>query len=665
LRIVANLIIDIICLLTSLKKRLTYVSQLIFILQQKEKKESIDNTLFSRHIKGIGIISTILIIVMSYSLFFYLQNITEENVKNSLIVEQRDRQIESTKAMGQHISSDLHWIMSILQGLSDSIYLQQGELYGDRVEKLMSGRFDQINAITKVDGLFIADKDDIITYNIVAKGQRSFVNIDISFRDYVQKTRDSLRSVFSNGFEGIDSVYKIALTFPIINRESGQYIGMVGVEIPTIDFFARYANVYDVNSKFLVAYDSNANYIATPRTEFLGKSFFNNEVQEFFNYSDVQNDYYRKVFAGQLLGGFAIYDFGSGERLNTGYPISVGGEHAYFIFIITPTSMIYSHINEVLFIERLKMFSLIAGTTAAVLVLIILLIKWNNILNKEVKRRTKQLEETNKQLSLSNQQLALANEQLQVHDKLQKEFINIASHEMKTPTQAILGFSHLLQTHPEKKEEIIHKIKRNAVRLQRLTNDILDVTRIESQTLKLNKQQFNLNQLISDIVEDYRNQISNANVLLIHKSEKTNDDDNIPIFLEADKSRLTQVISNLLDNAIKFTREGTISITLKKKIKEQVSDSQQQEAVIAIEDTGTGIPPEILPRLFSKFATESPTGGTGLGLFISKSIVEAHGGKIKGENYSYNMKRGARFTFSIPLSSHNNRHKSKIGDDKD
>lgn len=161
--------------------------------------------------------------------------------------------------------------------------------------------------------------------------------------------------------------------------------------------------------------------------------------------------------------------------------------------------------------------------------------------------------------------------------------------------------------------------------------------------------------MISDIVEDYRNQISNANVRLIHKSEKTNNDDyNIPIFLEADKSRLTQVISNLLDNAIKFTREGTISIALKKKMKEE-SDSQQEEAIITIEDTGTGIP-KILPRLFSKFATESQTGGTGLRLFISKSIIETHGGKIKGENYSYNMKRGARFTFSIPLSSHNNRH---------
>jgi signal transduction histidine kinase len=602
-------------------------------------------------------------------LFFYQQNIIEENVKNSLFVQQRDRQIESTKAMAQHISSDLQSVMYILQGLSDSTYLQQGELYGDRVEKLMSERFDQISNITKVDGLFIADKDDIITYNIVAQGQRSFVNIDISFRDYVQKTRNTSRSVFSNGFEGIDGVYRIAMTFPIINRETGQYIGMVGVEIPTVDFFARYANVYDVNSKFLVAYDSNANYIATPRTQFLGKSFFDSKVQQFFNYNNIQNDYYRKVFAGQLLGGYAVYDFGSGERLNTGYPMFLQGEPTYFVFIITPTSMIYSNINHVLFTERLKMFSLIAGTTAAVLVLIILLIKWNNILNKEVKRRTEQLEETNKQLSLSNQQLALANEQLKAHDKMQKEFINIASHEMKTPTQAIIGYSDLLQTHPEKQEKIIHRIKANAARLQRLTNDILDVARIESQKLKLNKQQFNLNQLISDIVEDYRNQISNTNVRLIHKSEKANDADddnnNIPIFVEADKSRLTQVISNLLDNAIKFTKEGTISVTLKKEMKEEKNGRQYEEAVITIQDTGAGIPPEILPRLFSKFATESPTGGTGLGLFISKSIVEAHGGKIRGENYAYDMKSGARFTFSIPLSNHKNRRSNKIADEED
>jgi hypothetical protein len=112
--------------------------------------------------------------------------------------------MESTKAMAQHISSDLQSVIYILQGIGDSVYLQQDELYGDRVEKLLKERFHLINAITKVDGLFITDTDDIITYNVVSQGQRSFVNIDISFRDYVQETKDTLRPVFSSGFEGID-----------------------------------------------------------------------------------------------------------------------------------------------------------------------------------------------------------------------------------------------------------------------------------------------------------------------------------------------------------------------------------------------------------------------------------------------------------------------------
>jgi signal transduction histidine kinase len=277
---------------------------------------------------------------------------------------------------------------------------------------------------------------------------------------------------------------------------------MVGVEIPTIDFFARYGNVYNADSKFLVACDSNANYVATPRTQFLGKNYFGNDVQKFFDYNAIQNEYYRKVFAGQLLGGYAIYDFGSGERLNTGYPIFVQGKPTYFVFIVTPTASLYSNVNEVLLIERLKMFSLIAGTTAAVLVLILFLIKWNNALNNEVKRRTKEVEESNKQLALSNQQLALANEQLRVHDKMQREFINVASHEMRTPTQAIVGFSELLQRHPERNDEMIQAIQRNAARLQKLTNDILDVSRIESQSLKLDKEQFNLNDVIVNCIND-------------------------------------------------------------------------------------------------------------------------------------------------------------------
>jgi len=602
-------------------------------LHTDEKKRSVKSILSFRYSKEIGIISTILIIVISYSLFFYLQSITEDNVRRSLFEQHKDRQMESVKAMAQHIGSDLQSVIYILQGLADSAYLQQGEMYGDRVDRLMRERFDQINATTKVDGLFITDKDDIITYNIVTEGQKSFVNIDISFREYVQKTRETLKPVFSNGFEGIDGVYRIALTSPIINRESGQYIGMVGVEIPSVDFFGRYGNVYNVDSRFLVAYDSNANYIATPRTHFLGKNYFGSEVQKFFNHTETQNDYYRKVFAGQPEGGYAVYDFGSGERLNTGYPIFVQGQSpSYFIFIVTPTASIYSNLNDVLFAERLKMFSLIAGTTAAVLVLIIFLIKWNNILNKEVKRRTEQLEESNRQLSISNQQLALTNEQLKIHDKMQKEFINIASHEMKkTPTQAILGFSELLEEHPHNRKEIVQGIQRNAARLHRLTNDILDVTRIESNTLNLNKEEFNLNDVIMNCLSDVTITKNMNNVELQYEPKDT--------IVEGDKARVSQVVSNLLANAIKFTKEGNISI---------ISEKDDGNVTIRVKDTGTGVDSNIFPRLFTKFATKSDTG-TGLGLFISKSIVEAHGGKIWAENNSDG--KGATFTFALPLSS--------------
>ena len=443
-------------------------------MQQKEKKGSIDNIWFTGHIKGIGIISTILIIVISYGLFFYLRNITEENVKDSLFVQQRDRQIESTKAMAQHISSDLQSVMYILQGLADSTYLQQGELYGDRVEKLMSERFGQINAITKVDGLFIADSDDIITYNIVAEGQRSFVNIDISFRDYIQETRNMLTPVFSNGFEGIDGIYRIALTFPIINRESSQYIGMVGVQIPTIDFFARYGNVYDIKSQYLGVLDRSSVQLIHPVRSLIGTPFFGNHTQEVTGHNKILNNLIQTVMSGKP--DFAIYEFRNGQRLTTGYPIFLQGKPAYFVFIITPTSMIYSHVNEVLFTERLKMFLLIAGTTAAVLVLIILLIKWNNILNKEVKRRTEQLEESN--------------EQLIAQDKMQKEFINIAAHELRTPIQPILSLSDVLHSKVKDSEqsELLGVISRSAKKLHRLAENILDASRIESKSLTLNKQ---------------------------------------------------------------------------------------------------------------------------------------------------------------------------------
>jgi two-component system sensor histidine kinase VicK len=225
--------------------------------------------------------------------------------------------------------------------------------------------------------------------------------------------------------------------------------------------------------------------------------------------------------------------------------------------------------------------------------------------------------------------------QLEVHDKLQREFINIASHEMKTPTQAILGYSELLETDPKNNAEIIASLKRNANRLQRLTNDILEVSRIESQTLRLNKEKVNINEKIREIIDDVRNQVQNPNDLQINFLETKH-----PVHLEADKTRLYHVIANLLTNAINFTNEGTITVSA------DVNDNNN-ELTVSVKDSGEGIHSDIIPRLFTKFATKSNTG-TGLGLYISKNIIEAHGGRIWAENNQDG--KGANFTFTLPLS---------------
>ena len=235
-------------------------------------------------------------------------------------------------------------------------------------------------------------------------------------------------------------------------------------------------------------------------------------------------------------------------------------------------------------------------------------------------------------------------EQLKSHDKMQKEFINIASHEMKTPTQAIIGYADLIKKHPEKRDDMMQAISRNAVRLQRLTNDILDVTRIDSNTLNLHKELFNLDDLIANVIQDNVGYIEkeNLSVKLLYNIKR---DINGPLSVDADRDRIAQVISNLLNNAIKFTSkrmDGVIFVSAERK-----KDSNQEEVIVSIKDTGEGINPEIQPRLFTKFATRS-FSGTGLGLYISKSIVEAHGGKMWAENNPEG--NGATFTFTLPLS---------------
>jgi two-component system, OmpR family, sensor histidine kinase VicK len=281
-----------------------------------------------------------------------------------------------------------------------------------------------------------------------------------------------------------------------------------------------------------------------------------------------------------------------------------------------------------------------------------------------------QLKATVIHLRESINQLKELNKEVSAKYDKQKEFISIAAHELRSPITPILGTLELIEYEFEEsdkkeitlKKEYFERLVRNTNRLERLVSEILDVTRIDDKSLKLKKEHFNLNEIVLDAIEDHRRQLdkSDGNTKILYEFKKEEEEERVSrgadtpaeeIFVTADKNRINQVIYNLLTNAIKFTKEGMVSILVKKK----KGKNHINEVILSVKDTGIGIGSEILPRLFSMFATESEIG-TGLGLFISKNIVEAHGGKIWGENNTDG--KGATFVFTLPSEDNdiNNSH---------
>ena len=283
-------------------------------------------------------------------------------------------------------------------------------------------------------------------------------------------------------------------------------------------------------------------------------------------------------------------------------------------------------------------------------------------------------------LSKQNQlykQLKDAYQKVENTNAMQQEFINVAAHELRTPIQSVLGYTELLLEDEtiDRKKHSLFAILHNSERLGKLASDILDIARIESSTFQLNKKLLNLNSTIFNIIQNYvkrqkqlkarditeltsnvnggNNDNKNKNnkamqTKLVFQSKVKEGED---IAVEADEERLTQVIDNIIDNALKFTdAKGSITVTLEKQEVQGQGQGQteQYHAIITIKDTGTGIDPEILPRLFSKFATKSHKG-TGLGLYISRNIVEAHSGKLYAINNPDG--KGATFTITLPLFS--------------
>jgi len=268
----------------------------------------------------------------------------------------------------------------------------------------------------------------------------------------------------------------------------------------------------------------------------------------------------------------------------------------------------------------------------------------------ELKQLSSSFENMRQTILARTEEVLRINEELKLKDRLKDEFINVAAHELRTPIQPILGLCEILRSKIRKgstsnprseEEQLLDIIVKNAKRLRGLAQEILDVTRIESKGFDLNLETFDLVSLLSNIVTDIREQISklerDINITFELEEKPTNGTE--VILVNADKDKITQVISNLLGNAVKFTKDGTISIKVS-------TDKESGEAIICIKDTGQGIDPGIVPHLFTKFSSKS-FEGIGLGLFIAKNIVEAHGGRIWAENNSDG--KGAVFFFTLRI----------------
>jgi signal transduction histidine kinase len=223
-------------------------------------------------------------------------------------------------------------------------------------------------------------------------------------------------------------------------------------------------------------------------------------------------------------------------------------------------------------------------------------------------------------------------DKLKLHEKLQSDFVNVAAHELRTPVQAIINYAELAATDARNKDEYYGKLLRNVARLQRLTEEILDAARIEGGTLRLNKEKFDIKSLVESAVEEQKIGDRAKGVTLVMRRSGS-------VVVDGDRGRMGQVVSNLLSNAVKFTEAGSVTVSVQAR-------SRENRVRVQVADTGTGIDPSLIPMLFSRFVAKSQSG-TGLGLYISKSIIEEHGGRIWLERNRPG--EGATFAFEIPI----------------
>jgi signal transduction histidine kinase len=612
------------------------------------RKRTTSNILSKRNVSILIIIGSIALLLSVFS--YHYSSFTSNKIIDVALQEIRSNARIEVHDLSQILTNKLQSTGALLQTLADSPAIHNNEY--KRADIIINTRQKATSGLT--DFYMWLDKNGKINWlsNINQTTYQKYRGTDLSYRPYFTTPKETHTEYYSSLIESNDKVPRLYISYPVLNMTTtgkGEQQVFSGVVVAAIKLqtlgnvlqnqlfpgFNTTIELLDRNG--IILYSNTPSFIGP---SFIGQNVFGNKMQSVFSsfLSPQAKNSLNNLLGISLEGNTGSADILVQGEMNTiAYePVILNGKYFLALYISAPHNLASDVGNLVDQQKNFSMFIVIMiGLVAFGIALLVLL--WNKRLESTVNTRTAELRS--------------ANEQLKVHAKMQKEFINIAAHELRTPIQPVLSLTQIIRSKIKDAEqgELLDVVIRNAKRLHQLAEDILDITRIESQSLKLNKERFNLNDLISNVMQDYRNQVEkdHDNISLLYESKN-----DIIFFVEADRHRITQVISNLLNNAIKFIKEegkegegGTVSVTLQRKKEED----NQQQILVSVKDSGTGIHSDIIPRLFSKFATKSEKG-TGLGLFISKSIVEAHGGKIWAENNvsDGSAEKGATFTFSLP-----------------
>jgi signal transduction histidine kinase len=542
--------------------------------------------------------------------------------------------------LGNSLANKLDDITSLLRIVGASPLVQEGDL--SRAASIFNqAEFDTSDL---VDFYMWLDRDGKILWisNINQTTYEQYKGLDLSYRLYFSQPKATHDVYYSSIVDSNDRVNRLYISYPIIATNVSAQLDPAAVIGSSLGDEFKGAVVAGIRTDVLGKYlesqisphlksqvgliDQTGIILYSENIEYAGKNVFGVKFQSFLqSFGSETARTMSSAFKLGLQGHPGSEDISTinGKSAFVYNPILLEGKEFGVLYIIAP----YTQAAEVTALvesqKNLSMLLILAIGASAVTAAVVIL-RWNKNLEKTIAHRTAQLRE--------------ANEQLTVHDKLQREFINIAAHELRTPLQPILGLSEILESRFGERLDEVRVITRNARRLERLSQDILDVSKIESGSLTLNIQTIDLNEVISSVITDYRNNLGHGIGTYNGEKEKVKIKyEPKKLMVEADRERIQQVVANLISNALKFTDEGAIIV------KTEVIDGLAQ---ITVKDTGSGIDPEIMPRLFTKFATKSYQG-TGLGLYISNRVVKAHGGRIWAENNADG--KGATFTFTLPI----------------